>query len=159
MIHTSNPTTNTIQGPNVVLFSGALYNCKMLFVDSTSPLKPLPHYNYPKAPDLTQRETSATLMNATRSPIWTWQQMSPGSGLFTPPPRTVETWCCPRYIDKEVEEIFYSFDTVTGVEKFNIGIFIRKMSPNIYSLNYSPVDQMLHAYCDSIMVSYEVLFE
>ena len=64
-----------------------------------------------------------------------------------------------RYIDKEMEEIFYSFDTVTGVEKFNIGIFIRKMSPNIYSLNYSPVDQMLHAYCDSIMVSYKVLFE
>lgn len=63
-----------------------------------------------------------------------------------------------RYVDKEVEEIFYSFDTTTGVERFNIGVFINKMSPNIYSLNYSPVDQMLHAYCDSYMVSYKVLF-
>lgn len=64
-----------------------------------------------------------------------------------------------RYIDKSLEEIFYSFDTVTGVENFNVGVFIRKMSPNIYSLNYSPVDQMLHAYCDSKMVSYKVLFQ
>ncbi|XP_006805459.1 adhesion G protein-coupled receptor L3-like [Neolamprologus brichardi] len=63
-----------------------------------------------------------------------------------------------RYINREVEEIFYSFNTVTGQEKFNIGIFMNKMSPNIQSLNYSPVDQMLHAYCDSNMVSYKVLF-
>lgn len=63
-----------------------------------------------------------------------------------------------RYVSKDVEEIFYSLDTTTGVERFNIGIFIQKMSPNIYALNYSPVDQMLHAYCDSYMVSYKVLF-
>lgn len=63
-----------------------------------------------------------------------------------------------RYVDKEAEEIFYSFDTTTGVERFNLGIFIKKMYPNILSLNYSPVDQMLHAYCDSYMVSYKVLF-
>lgn len=63
-----------------------------------------------------------------------------------------------RYIDKHLEEIFYSFDTATGIEKFNVGVVIKKMSPNIYSLNYSPVDQMLHAYCDSRMVSYKVVF-
>lgn len=63
-----------------------------------------------------------------------------------------------RYINKDMEEIFYSFDTATGKERFNIGIFINKMSPNIYSLNYSPVDQMLHVYCDSKIVSYGVIF-
>ena len=63
-----------------------------------------------------------------------------------------------RFVDKETEEIFYSFDTTTGKENFNLGIFIRKMYPNILSLNYSPVDQMLHAYCDSYMVSYKVVF-
>lgn len=64
-----------------------------------------------------------------------------------------------RYVDKNLEEIFYSFDTTTGKENLNVGVFIDKVSPNILSLNYSPLDQMLYAYCDSKMVSYEVLFE
>lgn len=64
-----------------------------------------------------------------------------------------------RYVSKEMEEVFYSFDTATGKERINIGIYINKMSPNMYSLNYSPVDHMLHAYCDSFMVSYEVMFQ
>lgn len=63
-----------------------------------------------------------------------------------------------RFVDKSVEEIFYSFDTATGEENFNVGVFIHKVSTSILSLNYSPVDQMLYAYCDSIMVSYKVLF-
>lgn len=64
-----------------------------------------------------------------------------------------------RYVSSTTEEIFYSFDTATGKENFNVGIFLSKVSPNILFLNYSPVDQMLHAYCDSQMVSYKVLFE
>lgn len=63
-----------------------------------------------------------------------------------------------RYVDKNIEEIFYSFDTATGEENFDVGVFLHKVSQNIFSLNYSPVDQMLHAYCDSILVSYKVLF-
>lgn len=63
-----------------------------------------------------------------------------------------------RYVDRNMEEIFYSFDTSTGKERFDVGVFINKVFPNIYSLNYSPVDQMLHAYCESNMVSYKVLF-
>lgn len=63
-----------------------------------------------------------------------------------------------RFVDKTTEEIFYSFDTATGEENFNVGVFINKVSPNVLSLNYSPVDRMLHAYCDSVMVSYKVLF-
>lgn len=63
-----------------------------------------------------------------------------------------------RFTSKDFEEVFYSFDTATGAERFNIGVFIHKMSTNILSLNYSPVDHMLHAYCDSKMVSYKLLF-
>lgn len=63
-----------------------------------------------------------------------------------------------RYVNKDLEEIFYSLDTKTGEESFSIGIFIKKMSPNIFSLNYSPVDQILHVYSDAYMVSYQVLF-
>uniref|UniRef100_A0A3P9IM01 Si:ch211-194m7.5 n=1 Tax=Oryzias latipes TaxID=8090 RepID=A0A3P9IM01_ORYLA len=59
-----------------------------------------------------------------------------------------------RYVNTSTEEIFYSFDTATGKENFNVGIFLSKVSSNILFLNYSPVDQMLHAYCDSQMVSY-----
>lgn len=64
-----------------------------------------------------------------------------------------------RYVNTEIEEIFYSFDTATGKERFDVGIFINKMHANIQALNYSPVDHMLHAYSDSYMVSYKVLFE
>ncbi|KAF3854234.1 hypothetical protein F7725_022289 [Dissostichus mawsoni] len=63
-----------------------------------------------------------------------------------------------RYSTNSRGDLF-SFDTTTGEQKFNLGIFIKKMSPNIHALNYSPVDQMLHAYCDAFMVSYKVLFE
>lgn len=63
-----------------------------------------------------------------------------------------------RYVSKDTEEIFYSLNTVTGEERFNVGIYFQKMFPNMYSLNYSPVDQMLHSYCDANMVSYKVIF-
>lgn len=63
-----------------------------------------------------------------------------------------------RFVNKDLEEIFYSFDTRTKVERFDVGIFIKKMSPHIYSMNYSPVDEMLYTYSDYNMVSYKLLF-
>ncbi|MEQ2271857.1 hypothetical protein XENORESO_010264, partial [Xenotaenia resolanae] len=63
-----------------------------------------------------------------------------------------------RYIDANVDEVFYSFDTMTGMENFKVGIIINKVSSNIFSLNYSPLDQMLYAFCDAKMVSYKALF-
>lgn len=64
-----------------------------------------------------------------------------------------------RFVSKNTEEIFYSFDTTTGKENFKVGIFINKVSSDILSLNYSPVDQMLHVYSDAQMLSYKVLFQ
>ena len=64
-----------------------------------------------------------------------------------------------RYVSPDTEEIFYSLDTVTGVERFDVGIRFTKMAGHIYSLNYSPVDQMLHVYGEAFMSSYKVVFK
>lgn len=63
-----------------------------------------------------------------------------------------------RYVSDDVEEIFYSLDTATGVERFDVGIRVPKMGAHISSLNYSPVDEMLHAYGEGLMTSYKVVF-
>ncbi|KAM7396302.1 hypothetical protein PAMP_019351 [Pampus punctatissimus] len=197
LIHTSNPTTNTIQGPNVVLYGEALYYncynqdavCRFNLTTKTVTTVRLPkgtRFNskgnfchldecYPFTDlDLATDESGVWVIYTTTQDFGNLVLSKLEEGA---PPTLSQTWhtsvykqavtntfmACgvlyaTRYVDKETEEIFYSFDTSTGVEKFNIGIFIKKMSPNIYALNYSPVDQMLHAYCNSKMVSYKMLF-
>ncbi|KAF0040511.1 hypothetical protein F2P81_006409 [Scophthalmus maximus] len=197
-IHPTNPTTNTIQGPNVVLYSGALYYncynqdaiCQFNLTSKTITNLQLPkgtRFNskgnfchldecYPFTDlDLATDESGVWVIYTTTQDFGNLvlSKVEEGEDLMLG-----QTWhtsvyklgvtntfmACgvlyaTRYINKEMEEIFYLLDTVTGVENFNVGIFIKKMSPNIYALNYSPVDQELHAYCDSYMVSYKVLFE
>ncbi|KAM9377983.1 olfactomedin-4-like isoform 2-T2 [Pholidichthys leucotaenia] len=103
LIHSSNPTTNTIQGPNNVIYGGSLYyNCynqdRVCRFNLTS--KTVATLQLPKgtrfAPYIIQRGTSVTWMNATHTLTWTWQQMSQVSGSSTPPPRTLVTSFCPR---------------------------------------------------------------
>nr|XP_024658779.1 olfactomedin-4 isoform X1 [Maylandia zebra] len=196
-IHSSNPTTNTIQGPNNVLYGGALYYncynqdyvCRFNLTTKSVTTLQLPkgtRYNskgnfchleecYPYTDlDLATDESGIWVVYTTTQDFGNLVLSKLEEGET---PVLGKTWrtsiykravtntfmACgvlyaTRYINKEVEEIFYSFNTVTGQEKFNIGIFMNKMSTNIQSLNYSPVDQMLHAYCDSNMVSYKVLF-
>uniref|UniRef100_A0A672Z0A3 Olfactomedin-4-like n=1 Tax=Sphaeramia orbicularis TaxID=375764 RepID=A0A672Z0A3_9TELE len=99
MIHSSNPTTNTVQGPNVVMYGEALYynaTTGTLSAASTSPPKPSATCSYPEEPGLTTRRTTVTWRNVTRSPTWTWPQTSPASGSSTPPTTTSVTWFCPR---------------------------------------------------------------
>ncbi|XP_044050264.1 olfactomedin-4-like [Siniperca chuatsi] len=196
-IDSSNPTTNTIQGPNVVLYGEALYYncynqdavCRFNLTSKTVNTLQLPkgtRFNskgnfchldecYPFTDlDLATDESGVWVIYTTTQDFGNLVLSKVEEGE---PLTLSQTWhtsvykqgvtntfmACgvlyaTRYINKDVEEIFYSFDTTTGVERFNIGILINKMSPNIYALNYSPVDQMLHAYCDSYMVSYKVLF-
>uniref|UniRef100_A0A7N5ZWX2 Olfactomedin-like domain-containing protein n=1 Tax=Anabas testudineus TaxID=64144 RepID=A0A7N5ZWX2_ANATE len=190
-IHSSNPTTNTIQGPNVVMYGDNLYyNCynqdAVCRFNLTTKTVTTLQYNskgnfchleecYPYTDlDLATDESGVWVIYTTKQDFGNLvlSKMEEGEPLALG-----QTWrtsvykqgvtntfmvCgvlyATRFISKELEEIFYSFDTATGVERFNIGVFIHKMSTNIYSLNYSPVDHMLHAYCDSHMVSYKVLF-
>ncbi|KAL7402752.1 hypothetical protein ABVT39_019539 [Epinephelus coioides] len=196
-IHSSNPTTNTIQGPNVVMYGGALYYncynqdavCRFNLTTKTVTSLQLPkgtRFNskgnfchldecYPFTDlDLATDESGVWVIYTTTQDFGNLVLSKvEGSG----PLMLGQTWhtsvykqgvtntfmvCgvlfATRYIDKDTEEIFYSFDTTTGLERFDVGVLINKMSSNIYALNYSPVDQMLHAYCDSLMVSYKVLF-
>ncbi|KAF3689230.1 Olfactomedin-4 [Channa argus] len=196
-IHSSNPTTNTIQGPNVVMYGEALYYncynqdavCRFNLTSKTVTTVQLPkgtRYNskgnfchleecYPFTDlDLATDESGVWVIYTTKQDFGNLVLSKVTDGE---PVTLGQTWrtsvykqgvtnsfmACgvlyvTRYISRDLEEIFYSFDTATGLERFNIGIYIHKMSPNIFSLNYSPVDQMLHAYCDTYMVSYKVLF-
>ncbi|XP_059191797.1 olfactomedin-4-like isoform X3 [Centropristis striata] len=193
----SNPTTNTIQGPNAVMYGGALYYncynqdavCRFNITDKTVSTLQLPkdtRYNskgnfcrleqcYPYTDlDLATDESGVWVIYTTLQDFGNLV-LSKVEGNETM--RLGQTWktsvykqavtntfmACgvlyaTRYINKDVEEIFYSFDTLTGEENFKIGVYMNKMTANIYSLNYSPVDQMLHVYSDSRMASYKVLF-
>ncbi|XP_042351869.1 olfactomedin-4-like [Plectropomus leopardus] len=196
-IHSSNPTTNTIQGPNVVMYGGALYyNCynQDAVCRFNLTTKTVSNLQLPKGTRYNSKGNFCHLdecyqftdldLATDESGVWVIYTTTQDFGNLvlskveeTEPLRLSQTWrtsvykqgvtntfvvCgvlyATRYIDKDVEEVFYSFDTRTGLERFNVGVFINKMSPNIYALNYSPVNQMLHAYCDSLMVSYKVLF-
>nr|XP_006641375.1 PREDICTED: olfactomedin-4-like [Lepisosteus oculatus] len=63
-----------------------------------------------------------------------------------------------RLVNNNYEEIFYSFDTVTGIERGNLSIRFRKPSAYIYSLNYNPRDRNLYAYNDAYIVTYQTVF-
>ncbi|XP_041853933.1 olfactomedin-4-like isoform X2 [Melanotaenia boesemani] len=196
-IHSSNPTTNTIQGPNVVLYGGALYYncynkdavCRFNLTSKTVTTSQLPAgtrynskgnfcrldecYSYTDL-DLATDESGVWVIytttqdygNLVLSKVEEGQQPTLGqtwhTSVFKQSVTNTFMACgilyATRYVSKSTEEIFYSFDTSTGKENFNLGILINKMSSNIQSLNYSPVDQMLYTYCDSKMVSYKVLF-
>ncbi|XP_056907912.1 olfactomedin-4-like isoform X1 [Takifugu flavidus] len=196
-ISSSNPGTDTIQGPNVVLYGEALYYncynraavCRFNLTSKSVTSVQLPagtRYNSKGdfcSLDECHKFTDLDLATD-EGGVWVVYTTIQHKGNLVlskvqegDVPMLNQTWStsvykqevtntfmvcgtlyATRYIDTRFEEIFYSFDTTTGAEKFNLGIFIHKMSPNIYSLNYSPLDQALHLYCDSKMVSYKLLF-
>ncbi|KAM4618402.1 olfactomedin-4-like [Polymixia lowei] len=196
-IHSSNPTTNTIQGPNVVLYGDALYyGCYNQ--DSVCRFKlPTKTVSTLKLPKGTRFNSKGNFCNVDacyaytdldlatdETGVWVIYTTSQNFGNLVlsrveegDQPELGQTWntslykqavtntfmACgvlyaTRYEDKDTEEIFYSFDTSTGVERFDVGIHIHKMASNIYSINYSPVDQMLFVYSEGYMASYKVVF-
>ncbi|KAI5617239.1 olfactomedin-4-like, partial [Silurus asotus] len=198
IIAPANPTTNTIVGPNVVQYGGALY------------------YNCYNSPSVCRFNISARSVTTTQLPknsgfnnkfpfghldaayiytdldfatdesgVWVVYSSTENFGnvilsevIEGSPPSLGRTWntslhkrtvtntfmvCgvlyATRFLDKQTEEIFYSFDTETGEERYDLKICIKKMQTNIQSLNYNPQDRMLYAYSDAYIVSYSTVFQ
>ncbi|KAI4895826.1 hypothetical protein NFI96_026612, partial [Prochilodus magdalenae] len=197
-ISSSNPTTNTIQGPNVVMYGDALYYgcyntpyvCRFNMTSRTVTNVALPQNSgfnnkFPYG-HLAATYIYTDLDLATdESGVWVIYTSPENFGnviiskvLTDSPPELGKTWqtslhkrtvtntfmvCgvlyATRYLDKDTEEIFYSFNTETGVERYDLRIHIKKMQTNVQSLNYNPQDQMLYMYSDAYILSYSVVFQ
>ncbi|KAG7329520.1 hypothetical protein KOW79_007694 [Hemibagrus wyckioides] len=197
-IASSNPTTNTIIGPNVVQYGDALYYgcyntpsvCRFNISTRTITNTPLPQnsgFNN-KFPfghlDATYIYTDLDFATD-ESGLWVVYTTPDNFGnvilsevLEGSPPSLGRSWrtslhkrtatntfmACgvlyaTRFQDKQTEEIFYSFDTETREERYDLKIHLKKMQTNIQSLNYNPRDRMLYAYSDSYIVSYDAVFQ
>ncbi|KAI5617235.1 olfactomedin-4-like [Silurus asotus] len=198
IIAPANPTTNTIVGPNVVQYGGALYyncynspsvcrfNISTRSVTNTQLPKNSGFNNKFPFGHLDAAYIYTDLDFATdESGVWVVYSSTENFGnvilsevIEGSPPSLGRTWntslhkrtvtntfmvCgvlyATRFLDKQTEEIFYSFDTETGEERYDLKIRIQKMQTNIQSLNYNPQDQMLYAYSDAYIVSYSTVFQ
>ncbi|KAF4094256.1 hypothetical protein AMELA_G00011100 [Ameiurus melas] len=197
-ISSSNPSTNTIMGPNVVLYGDALYYgcyntpsvCRFNISTHSVTNTPLPNNSgvNNKFPfghlDATYKYTDLDLATD-ESGVWVVYTAPDNFGnvilsevIEGSPPSLGRTWrtslhkrtatntfmACgvlyaTRFLGKHTEEIFYSFDTETKEERYDLKIHIKKMQTNIQSLNYNPRDRMLYVYSDAYIVSYDTVFE
>ncbi|XP_026885037.2 olfactomedin-4-like [Electrophorus electricus] len=197
-IASSNPTTNTIQGINVVMYGNALYYgcyntpavCRFNMTARTISNVALPqntgfNNKFPFG-HLEGTYVYSDLDFATdESGVWVVYTSPENFGnviisevLEGSPPALGRTWntslhkrmvtntfiACgvlyaTRFVNKETEQIFYSFDTQSGVERYNLKIFFKKMLTNIQSLNYNPRDRMLYAFSDAYILSYGTVFQ
>ncbi|KAK7117419.1 hypothetical protein R3I94_022858 [Phoxinus phoxinus] len=197
-ISSSNPTTNTIQGPNMVMYGNALYyNCYNTYsvcqfnmtTRSVSTVAlpndagynnkfPFAHlgatYTYTDM-DFATDELGVYVIYATTS---NFGNVIISKVETSNPPVFNQTWStslhkktvtntfmvcgvlyATRYLDKETEEIFYSYDTKTKEERFDLKINIKKMQTNIQFLNYDPRDHLLYVYSDAYILTYELIFQ
>ncbi|KAG1938261.1 olfactomedin-4-like [Pimephales promelas] len=197
-ISSSNPTTNTIQGPNMVMYGNALYyNCYNTYsvcqfnmttrAVSTVALPndagfnnkfPFAHlaatYAYTDM-DFATDELGVYVIYATTS---NFGNVMISKVETSNPPVISQTWStslhkrtatntfmvcgvlyATRYLDQETEEIFYSFDTQTNEERYDLSIHIKKMQTNIKYMNYNPSDNLLYVYSDAYIVTYEIMFQ
>ncbi|CAM4734298.1 unnamed protein product [Leuciscus chuanchicus] len=197
-ISSSNPTTNTIQGPNMVMYSNALYYncyntysvCQFNLTTSSVSTVALPNdagfndkfpfahlgttYTYTDM-DFATDESGVYVIYATTS---NFGNVMISKIETSNPPVLNLTWStslhkrtvtntfmvcgvlyATRYLDKETEEIFYSYDTKTNEERYDLRIHIKKMQTNIQFLNYDPRDHLLYVYSDAYVLTYELIFQ
>ncbi|XP_067292486.1 olfactomedin-4-like [Pseudorasbora parva] len=197
-ISSSNPTTNTIQGPNMVMYGNALYyNCYNTYsvcqfnmtTRSVSTVAlpndagynnkfPFAHLGYTYGYtdiDFATDESGVYVIYATTS---NFGNVIISKVETSNPPVLNQTWStslhkrtvtntfmvcgvlyATRYLDKEIEEIFYSYDTKTNKERYDLRIHIKKMQTNIEFLNYDPRDHLLYVYSDAYILTYQLIFQ
>ncbi|KAL6480782.1 hypothetical protein MHYP_G00118150 [Metynnis hypsauchen] len=63
-----------------------------------------------------------------------------------------------RYVDQYKEEVFYAFDTATGLEDNTLSLPLEKVSPGIANLHYNPTDMKLYMYNDGYLLSFQAFF-
>ncbi|XP_056307366.1 olfactomedin-4 [Danio aesculapii] len=196
-ISSSNPTTNTIQGPNMIMYANALYyNCYNTYsvcqfnltTQSVSTVAlpndagynnkfPFAHlgttYGYTDM-DFVTDESGVYVIYATTS---NFGNVVISKVETSNPPVLGQTWStslhkktvtntfmvcgvlyATRYLDQETEEIFYTYDTKTNKERYDLRINIKKMQTNIKSINYDPRDHLLYVFNDAYIVTYETKF-
>ncbi|KAL2101096.1 hypothetical protein ACEWY4_002857 [Coilia grayii] len=197
-IASANPTTNTIQGPNVVMYGDALYYecynspsvCRFNLTSRQVTTAALPAntafnnkfpfchlaacYVYTDM-DLLTDDSGVWVVYTSAEYYGNVMLSQVESGDVPRLVRTIKTslhkrtatntfMACgvlyaTRYVDKETEEIFYSFDTHTGLERYDLDIRFKKMQPDVHSLNYNPSDHKLYVYGNSYAISYDAIFE
>ncbi|XP_073687703.1 olfactomedin-4-like [Garra rufa] len=193
----SNPTTNTIQGANMVMYGNSLYyNCYNTYsvcqfnlttqsvssVDLPSDTGynskfPFAHlgttYGYTDI-DFATDESGVYVIYATTS---NFGNVIISKVETSNPPVLNQTWStslykttatntfmacgvlyATRYLDKETEQIFYSYDTKTNKERFDLKININKKQTNIEFLNYDHRDHLLYVYSDAYIITYKLVF-
>ncbi|KAM9471245.1 olfactomedin-like [Clarias gariepinus] len=63
-----------------------------------------------------------------------------------------------RYINTYKEEVFYAFDTSTGMEDNTLSIPMEKVAAGIANLHYNPKDMRLYMYNGGYMLAYRAYF-
>ncbi|XP_042609331.1 olfactomedin-4-like [Cyprinus carpio] len=197
-ISSSNPTTNTIQGSNMVMYANALYyNCYDTYsvcqfnlttqsvstvdlpsdtgYDDKFPFRHLDTtYSYTDM-DFATDESGVYVIYATTS---NFGNVVISKIETSNPPVLGQTWStslhkatatntfmvcgvlfATRYLDKKTEQIFYSYDTKTNIERYDLKLNITKRQTNIEFLNYDPRDHLLYVYSDAYIVTYELVFQ
>ncbi|XP_053487762.1 olfactomedin-like [Ictalurus furcatus] len=63
-----------------------------------------------------------------------------------------------RYINTYKEEVFYAFDTTTGMEDNTLSIPMEKVAAGVANLHYNPTDMRLYMYNGGYMLAYQAYF-
>ncbi|MCI4380351.1 hypothetical protein PGIGA_G00239280 [Pangasianodon gigas] len=63
-----------------------------------------------------------------------------------------------RYISTYKEEVFYAFDTTTGMEDNTLSLPMEKVAAGVANLHYNPKDMRLYMYNGGYMLAYHAYF-
>ncbi|XP_076878371.1 olfactomedin-4-like [Brachyhypopomus gauderio] len=63
-----------------------------------------------------------------------------------------------RFVDTYREEVFYAFDTSTGMEDNTLALPLEKVSAGVANLHYNPHDMKLYMYNDGYLLAYQLFF-
>lgn len=63
-----------------------------------------------------------------------------------------------RFVDTYREEVFYAFDTATGLEDNTLALPLEKVAAGVASLLYNPIDRRLYMYNDAYLLAYQAVF-